>query len=32
MAEGLRVGICGMRAEDAGRFATGYAESVRMTA
>lgn len=25
MPEGLRVGICGMRAEDAGRFAQGYA-------
>jgi hypothetical protein len=32
MAEGLRVGICGMRAADAERFATGYAEAVRMTA
>ena len=28
MAEGLRVGICGMRAEDTPRFAEGYAEAV----
>jgi hypothetical protein len=28
MAEGLRVGICGMRAEDTPRFAEGYAEAI----